>query len=430
MKKVFSLVACSLVSLSMFAEGYQVNLQSARQAGMGHVGTGMKLGAESMHFNPAGLTSIQNTVDLSAGVSGVFTNVEYKNGAYKHKADNEVSTPMYFYAGFKIYDNLAAGISVTTPYGSGLNWGKDWAGAHLVQDISLKSFNFQPTIAYKPFEKLSIGAGLMIMTGDVTISRAFFPIGGIPNLPNDVALASASLSGKSKIGVGFNIGAQYDITDQITVGVSYRSKVKMKVNEGTAELSFASDAIKKLLEATGKVPPLDQGTFNASMPMPSNLNFGVSYKPTEKITLAAELQFVGWAAYDSLNIKFTENVLGGYDIKAEKNYRNTFIYRVGAEFQTTDRLDLRVGAYYDETPIRSYLYNPETPGMNKLGLTFGFTFRPVKNLSIDGAFTYTHGFERSGSYQYVNPLTGRNENFSGDYKVSAFTPTLGLRYNF
>lgn len=414
----------------MFAEGYQVNLQSARQAGMGHVGTGMKLGAESMHFNPAGLTSIQNTVDLSAGVSGVFTNIDYKNGDYKHKADNEVSTPMYLYAGFKIYDNLAAGISVTTPYGSGLNWGKDWAGAHLVQDINLKSFNIQPTIAYKPFEKLSIGAGLMIMTGDVAISRALLPKGALGAINpdwKDVIPVSATLSGKSKIGVGFNIGAQYDITDQITVGVSYRSKVKMKVEEGTAELTYASEAMKKLLEATGKVPPLDQGTFTAAMPMPSNLNFGVSYKPTEKITLAAELQFVGWAAYDSLNIKFTENVLGGYDIKAEKNYRNTFIYRIGAEFKTTDRLDLRVGAYFDETPIRSYLYNPETPGMNKLGLTFGFTFRPVKNLYVDGAFTYTHGFERFGSYP--DPAS-KDKVFAGDYKVSAFTPTLGLRYNF
>lgn len=430
MKKIFSLVACSLVSLSMMAEGYQVNLQSAKQAGMGHVGTSMKLGAESMHFNPAGLTSINKTVDLSAGVSGVFTNAKYRNGDYSHKADNEVSTPMYFYAGFKIYDNLAAGISVTTPYGSGLNWGKDWAGAHLVQDISLKSFNFQPTIAWKPIDKLSIGAGLMVMTGDVAISRALLPLGSLGALNpdwKDVVPVSATLSGKSKLGVGFNVGAQYEINDKFTVGVSYRSRVKMKVNAGTAELTYASEAMKKLLESTGKVPPLDKGTFTASMPMPSNLNAGITYKPTEKITLVAELQFVGWAAYDSLNIRFSEEVLGGYDIKAEKNYRNTFIYRIGAQFKTTDRLDLRVGAYYDETPVRSYLYNPETPGMNKLGLTCGFSFRPLENFSIDGAFTYTHGFERFGSYP--DP-SAKDKQFSGKYKVSAFTPTIGLSYQF
>ncbi|MGL4327817.1 MAG: OmpP1/FadL family transporter, partial [Tannerellaceae bacterium] len=212
MKKLVALVSASFISFSAMAEGYQVNLQSAKQAGMGHVGVAMPLGAESMHFNPAGLTSMKGSIDLSAGASGVFTNAEYQNGDIKAKADNGVSTPMYAYAGFRIYDNLAAGISVTTPYGSGLNWGKDWVGAHLVQDINLKSFSIQPTIAYRPIEGLSFGAGLMIMTGDVSISRALLPKGALgalnPDL-KDVVPVSASLSGKSKLGVGFNVGVMY-----------------------------------------------------------------------------------------------------------------------------------------------------------------------------------------------------------------------------
>lgn len=430
MKKLVALVSASFISFSAMAEGYQVNLQSAKQAGMGHVGVAMPLGAESMHFNPAGLTSMKGSIDLSAGASGVFTNAEYQNGDIKAKADNDVSTPMYAYAGFRIYDNLAAGISVTTPYGSGLNWGKNWVGAHLVQDINLKSFSIQPTIAYRPIEGLSFGAGLMIMTGDVSISRALLPKGALgalnPDL-KDVVPVSASLSGKSKLGVGFNVGVMYDINEKFTVGASYRSKVKMKVNEGTAELSYASEAIKKLLEASGKVPPLDQGTFAAQMPMPSNFNIGVTYRPTDRWTVSGEVQFVGWAAYDSLNIKFSENVLGGYDIKAEKNYKNTRIYRIGTEYKTTERLDLRLGAYFDESPVRSDLYNPETPGMNKLGLTCGFSFRPTPRLSIDGAFTYTHGFKRHGSYP--DPASS-GKVFEGEYKVSAYTPTLGLSYTF
>lgn len=430
MKKLVALVSASFISFSAMAEGYQVNLQSAKQAGMGHVGVAMPLGAESMHFNPAGLTTMKGSIDLSVGASGVFTNIEYQNGDIKAKTDNGVSTPMYAYAGFRIYDNLAAGISVTTPYGSGLNWGKDWVGAHLIQDINLKSFSIQPTIAYRPIEGLSFGAGLMIMTGDVAISRALLPKGALgplnPDL-KDVVPVSASLSGKAKIGVGFNVGVMYDINEKFTVGASYRSKVKMKVNEGTAELSYASEAIKKLLEASGKVPPLDQGTFAAQMPMPSNFNIGVTYRPTDRLTVSGEVQFVGWAAYDSLNIKFSENVLGGYDIKAEKNYKNTRIYRIGTEYKTTERLDLRLGAYFDESPVRSNLYNPETPGMNKLGLTCGFSFRPIPRLSIDGAFTYTHGFKRHGSYP--DPASS-GKVFEGDYKVSAYTPTLGLSYTF
>ena len=100
------------------AEGFQINAQSTKQAGMGHVGTAMKLGAESMHFNPAGLAFMDKTVDLSVGLSGVFSHLKYQKDSYSIDSDNKPGTPLYLYAGFKIYDNLAAGIAFNTPYGS------------------------------------------------------------------------------------------------------------------------------------------------------------------------------------------------------------------------------------------------------------------------------------------------------------------------
>lgn len=53
---VSSLALITFVSAS--AEGYQINTLSAKQGGMGHTGTALKLGAESMFFNPAGLGHI------------------------------------------------------------------------------------------------------------------------------------------------------------------------------------------------------------------------------------------------------------------------------------------------------------------------------------------------------------------------------------
>lgn len=76
MKKVIATVCiCMLICMTVSAEGYQVNAQSTKQAGMGHVGAAMKLGAESMHFNPAGLGFIENQVEISAGVTGIFTDL-------------------------------------------------------------------------------------------------------------------------------------------------------------------------------------------------------------------------------------------------------------------------------------------------------------------------------------------------------------------
>ena len=494
MKKIIA-IACVVVLafVEAKAEGYQVNLQSTKQAGMGHVGVSMKLGAESMHFNPAGLAFMDKTIDLSAGVSGVFSSASFKDDTgYKFDSDNAPSTPLYVYAGFKIFDNLAAGISLTTPYGSGIHWGDDWKGAHLIQDISLKAFNFQPTISWKITDRLSIGAGLMMDFGNISMDRALIGPGEMTymanymvqnvaqNYPsllpilqpmlepimkemalyNDASAASVSLSGKAGVRFGFNVGAMFDINDKLTVGVSYRSLIRARVKQGDISLRYANEAhlmgllenVNTLLAQAGsmlpdgsglpkkiELPALNTGTFSSELPLPSNLNFGVTYYPTKRWTVSGEVQFVGWGKYDALDVSFSPSSLSVYNMHADKKYKNSFIYRAGAEFAATNRLDIRFGAYFDQTPVEDEYLNPETPSMNKLGITAGLSFRPLKNLSVDLAFAYVTGFGRDGSYtdEYMLMKTIPNIDdsyktrvFSGHYSVYALMPSIGISYGF
>ena len=486
MKRLVIVVLASILSMTVFAEGYQVNLLSTKQTGMGHVGTGMKLGAESMHFNPAGLVFLRTNMDFSLGISAIMAKAKYSYDGYSAKTDNPVGTPLYAYAGFKIYDNLAAGISLTTPYGNSLKWPKNWAGAGLIQDISLKSYVIQPTLSYKITDRLSIGVGLQLAWGNVNLSRALMGasdlqgigtkfesllplLAGVPSniIPDEdkkamqemVALmkgtevppAYARLEGNAHMRVGFNVGIMYDVCDQVTVGLSYRSKIKMRVKEGEASLNYANRRIEdlfanmedllakygpmlnQLLGVTVpniSIPKYDEGSFRAELPLPSNTTLGVSYRPTDRWELALDLQYVGWNAYDSLNVYFNEAELGIAPIKAEKDYKNSMTYRIGASYKTTDRLVLRAGVYYDQSPIRKKLYNPETPGMDKLGLSAGLTFEPYKGLQFDVAFLYIQGFSQHGKYPYKNVVTGVDEMFEGKYKSTAFSPSIGISYRF
>lgn len=446
MKKILFYAFLSFLPASYAAaEGYQVNVQSTKQSGMGHVGAAMKLGAESMHFNPAGLGFLDKEIELSAGVAGIFSTANYKSldGSYKYKSDNDPSTPFYAYASFKIYDNFSAGISMTTPYGSSMNWGKNWKGSHLVQDISLKAFSIQPTLSFRPFDRLSIGAGLMVMFGDFSLSRAIFSSGDMADLAEiapqlaplaekykDITPVYAELSGNAGLKLGYNLGAMFDITNQFTVGISYRSKVKMKVGEGKAKIVYANETEIKAITGL-QIPPLDMGYLEAELPMPSNLNVGLTYIPNAKWLFSGELQFVGWETYKSLSVKFRpEEELGQYNIDAPKNYKNTIIYRAGAQYALTNRFDLRLGAYYDESPVKSDFLNPETPSMDKLGLTSGFSFRPAPSFSVDFGFNYVTGFGRKGSYTDKATLTQQPRVFEGDYDVHAYTVSLGLAYLF
>lgn len=462
MKKIYVMAAAICITMSAAAEGYQVNLQSAKQAGMGHVGTGMKLGSESMHFNPAGLTSIK-TLDISAGVALLQADVSFDGTAGATAATgethNSLSTPIFLYAGFNTWnDKLFTGISVTTPYGSGLNWGRDWAGNKLIQKISMRAFSIQPTVAYKVCDQLSIGAGLMIATGNFTMNKALMVNGDLGTLKNTAisdqsALASLALSGSSKLGYGYNLGLQYDVTPSLTLGVSYRSRMSVKVDDGSSETIYSNsgsesitNAINTLNAAISQLPDGSQKntyiaiknslvgaqasfaavngkTVEAELPLPYNLTVGASFKATPKLTLAADLQYIGWSTYDTLQINLVELGTAGVT-KMNKNYKNSFAVRLGGEYQACDYGIVRLGFAYDRTPVDTDWYSPETPGANKYIITAGGSALLSKCLSLDLGLQYVFG-QQNGSY----PLS-QSSSFAGKYKSTAYSATIGVSYKF
>lgn len=442
-----TLSAIVLSNSSLKAEGYQVNAQSAKQMGMGHTGVALKLGAESMLFNPAGLSYMDSKFHISLGTTAISSKVTYTKDSYTSQTDNPISTPIFGYIGYKVSENLAVGVSLTNPVGNSLNWDDNWAGSTLIQDISLKGYSVQPTISYKFGDFISIGAGLMIDFGSFELSRALIAEGGLDAIGTAIPLLSDAISsfagetplsvklnGTAKVNYGVNVGVMVDVSPKVSIGASYRSKVNFTAEEGTAELIYANENVSTVIATANQylpessqivIPSLDKGTFTATLPAPSNVNLGVSYTPIKDLILTAELQRVGWQAYDSLNIVFDEN-LAGYTIEAEKDYKSTLIYRVGAEYKLCNLATVRLGGYYDTTPVRSDLYNPETPGSNKICITAGTSIRPTNYLSIDIALAYTMGADTYGSY--TDKLTG--ETFDGNYKASAFMPALGLSFKF
>ena len=170
MKKLLLSLMLSAAAMQLHAEGYQINSLSSKQQGMAHTGTAMKLGSESVYFNPAALSFQRSAFDLSLGTTLIMPKAEYRSSYYDYddpasvvaKAERNVSTPLFAYAGWRATENLGVGIGFYTPYGSSLDWGDNWAGAHLIQDINLAAYTVQPTLSYKICDRVSFGAGLMI----------------------------------------------------------------------------------------------------------------------------------------------------------------------------------------------------------------------------------------------------------------------------
>ena len=438
--KISKIAAATLLSLSTLAasaEGYQINTLSARQNGMGHTGTAMKLGAESMIFNPAGLGFLDKTLEFQGSVTGIFAHATAKVNGVEYKTANDPSTPMAFNLGMSVYDNFKVGVSFYTPYGSGINWGDNWPGAVLNQRVALKAFTFQPTLAWRTIPGLSVGAGAMVTFGNVNLDKGLVSETSMNTvlgaMGNDYRFsdtpASINLQGKAAVTVGVNAGVMWDIDPRWTVGVSFRSKMNLKVKCGDASVRFANEMARQILES--QLGILDKANFKASMPAAAVLNAGVAYKPIDKLVLAFDAQWTGWSAYKSLDIEFLSETLTPYNQYIAKNYSNSWTFHLGAQYDLTNRFQLRAGMMVDTTPVSKTHYNPETPGMTKIEPSVGFSFSPVKYFSIDASLLYVAGLGVDGaSCTYSDLLLKRDMTFTADYKVHAWNPSIGFRVSF
>ncbi len=405
MKRILLFCGLLMFAWQLHAEGYQVNLQSNRQTGMGHTGTGLFMGASSMHFNPGALSFMDKKYDFSIGGSAIFSKNTFQKqtpSVYEVKSDNPMGTPFYFYGATMINEKLALGLSVTTPYGNSLKWGDDWDGKYLIQDISLRAIFIQPTVSYKINDKLGFGLGFMVVNGDVDLNKAL-PI------QSEIGDAGVNISGNTWA-FGFNAGLSYKATEKLSLGLSYRSEVLVKLNAGNADFN---------------VPPSLAGVytdtkFKGELPMPMNITFGLGYQISGKLLLAADLQYVGWSAYESLDFDFEAETVP--DSHNRRDFENTMIYRIGAEYAHSEKLLFRAGIYYDSTPIPADLLTPETPGTDKIGMSLGLGYQINDKLSLDGSLLYIHGTKREDGYA--------STNFYGTYYSNAVIPGIGLNYSF
>lgn len=404
MRSLFIISVLALMAGTMRAEGYQVNLQSARQNGMGHTGTGLNLGAASLHFNPGALSFMTADTEFSGGGTAIFSNNTFQKAGsdYVFESDNPVSTPFYLYGAKRFNERLVGGLSVTTPFGNSLVWGDDWDGRFLIQDIALKAIFVQPTVSYRLNEKWSVGAGLVFAYGDVLLNKALPVQGGEGD-------GQVELSGKTT-SFGANAGIYFQASEALSLGLSYRSTVNMEMDEGEAKFTVPASL-------RGQFP---NTTFSAAMPMPGSITFGAGWQVNERLLLAADVQHVLWSSYKDLNFEFeADEVPDSYNVR---NYENTTIGRVGAEYLVSDLLTARLGFAYDPTPIPDGLLTPETPGANKPNVTSGLTLRPSSKLSVDAAFQFIWAEERSGGFDPAN--------YYGTYNTNAVLLSIGLNYAF
>ncbi len=426
MKKLISMMALCLVGLhSMYGSGYQVLLQGNRTTGMGNLSVAMNQDVSSLFFNP-GAMSMVNHNGVMAGMNLIYPNNTFwnstvENSNYTASTETPSGTPFHLYAVWGPDEShWKFGIGFVTPFGSSVQWEEGWMGRDLLNDIRLKALQFQPTVSYKITDKLGIGAGLTLGYGDIRLNRSLF-------IDGQDAESEVQLDGKAGFSYGFNIGLFYAISDKVDLGISYRSKLNMKVEDGDAEFVVPS-SLAAAIPAANK--------FNAELPLPSTINVGLTFHVTEKLDIGAEFNWVGWSAYDSLIIDFKQNTPLLDDSRAPRKYEDSYVIHLGAEYKLNDKWQLRLGGYYDTTPVQDGYMTAETPDANRIGLTAGLGYSLSERLQFDLSFLYIRTNKREQTLQQAidagtyDAATGNRDVLPGTYRLNAFVPGISIAYKF
>jgi long-chain fatty acid transport protein len=401
--KLVLFLALSLWSVTLIGGGYQVRLQGHKQTGIGLIGTPFAFDASSIFYNPGSLAFYDGKYSISVGASGIMSNAVFqKEGTnYQARTDNPLGTPFFGYFSMKIKDKIAVGVGVYTPFGSSAKWEDNWAGRYLIQNIKLSAIYIQLTVAYNYKGKFGIGAGFVIAIGSVDLNKA---------LPYS-ADSKANLQGNAT-SYGFNAGIFYKPTEKLNIGIDYRSQIMMELQDGDATFT-----VPTALQSS--VPPANK--FDAELPLPANLDFGLAYEINKKFTIAAEVNWVMWNTYESLDFAFVESPELLNSVNA-RHYKDSWITRLGGQYKLNDMFTFRAGVYYDPSPANEKYFTPETVTLNTIAYTLGATITPVKGLEIDLSYLELHGLEADKTYEPAN--------FGGSYKTMTFIPGIGLSYRF
>lgn len=395
----------------MSAQGFQVNLQGQVQQGMGGAGTALVQDAATVFFNPGGASFIKgNAIDL--GVTATISHGQFlnKNTGATAITSSPISTPFTVYGVFGIKDStkslskLKFGIGIYTPFGSTVDWEKGWMGRYALTHLQLQAIFFQPTVSFKINEKLGIGAGFVYASGSVNLQK------DIPVIDVNGNVGHAELNGKAN-GYGFNAGIYFKPIDKLSIGLTYRSQVNMNVNSGDATFTVPNSI-------SANFP---SGKFTSKLPLPQVLTLGFAYKPTNKLSLALDINYVGWKAYDTLAFDYANNTPSLVDTKSARNYKNIFAFRLGGQYKITENFAARLGMAYGISPIQNGYVTPETPDANRIVFTAGLGYTIKQRFGINASILF-----ESLKREDANLET----NLEGTYKTNVVAPGLSLSYKF
>jgi long-chain fatty acid transport protein len=408
----------ALVPAIAGASGFALLEQSASRLGTAFAGTAAAADdATTVYFNPAGMTELR-APEGALSASGIGIGSEFRNGSSVpafaqplggnggDAGDWNFVPAAYFV--LPVGDSLAFGLGVNAPFGLKLVYEQGWIGRFQALHNEITTLNFNPSVAWRINERISIGAGVNYqrldaeLTNDINYSAVIAQavqqliLGGLPpSTGAAVIAANPAKSGRARVrgdddAWGFNVGALFDLSDSTRLGVSYRSSIDYEV-QGTIDFDAptGNDALSNSIIALASAPgaPLSSGPIKVDLELPDSATLSLQHRFADKFAVLADVAWTGWSSVQELRIVRDSGTT--VSVTPER-WRDTWRYAVGGTYAMNDRLTLRAGVAFDETPVPDETRTPRLPDTDRTWVAIGARWQPSPAWLMD--FGYAHLF--------------------------------------
>ena len=438
MKKINqSLFALSTLTLAMQAgaAGFALNETSAAAAGTAYAGRGSNAeDASIMAANPAGIALLkERQVTVGGGVvvpkgdfKGTGTTPE---GPISSSNDEFLNTSVipFGYFSMPVDDQLSFGFGVYAPFGSSTDYDDNWAGRYLADETQVTIVNFQPTVAYKFSDQLSLGLGVFATYGEDELSRFVNPTSG--SEADNVVIKGDDWA------YGWNIGAIWQPQESTSLGISYRSSIKLKLK------GDATGNGNLFLVTSGSASVKEKAKLDITLP--ENIDFSLTHQIDDRWTVMAGATWTRWSQFDKLVISSDEGTgpvsyprraspVPGVITYVQENWKDSWAFALGGSYKYSDQLTLKAGYALDQTPVQDAYRTARIPDGDRNWLTLGAKYELGNDWTVDAAYGYMFASKvkiDEGNYN-DDGTPGNTFNLKGEYNNTAHVFSASITKRF
>jgi long-chain fatty acid transport protein len=465
-------VALALAGGQAFGSAFALAEQNVM--GLGNAFAGAAAAAEDANtvwYNPAGLARL-NFPQVETAIHVIIPSAKFQNansqaalgqplGGTGGDAGGAAFVPN-MYGSMAINSDWHVGIGINAPFGLKTEYDNGWLGRYQALKSEIKTINVNPSVSYKVTDAFWLGAGAnyqhfqaeltqnvnytgfmaqgygqLAAAGQIPVSTIPALIGATSGLDSFLKITGDDYSW------GWNVGMMYSFNGDANndvgagrIGLAYRSKIKFDV---VGSATFTNPTPPTLTGALAPYNPavaavsngvnqkLVSSGVNLGISMPDMASLSYYQKLNDKWDILGDVTWTGWSAIPEIRIVRTS---GSVLTVLPENFKDTWRFSAGINYQYDDKTVLRAGVAYDQSPVNDTDRSARLPDNDRTWLTIGGRYKYSTALNFDVGAAYI--FVKDGSINnagYPANIQG-NGLINGDYNNHVIVVSAQANYRW